>query len=102
MNTPLSTDLNNPSAIPYFLWDEPLTVAQLREKLTSASPPEQRRWLAKILREARDQDVWLFTTPGAVSRQWDELAPLLGRRREFWRFLLGAWRDAGLLGHGPA
>ena len=102
MNSPLSTDLSDPSAIPYFLWDEPLTVAQLREKLGCASLPERRRWLAKILREARDPDVWLFTTPGEVNRQWDALAPLLGRRREFWRFLLDAWRTAGLIGHEAA
>ena len=102
MNSPLSTDLSNPSAIPYFLWDEPLTMDQLREKLACASLYERRRWLAKILREARDRDVWLFTTPEEVCRQWNDLAPLLGRRREFWRFLLDAWRADGLISHEPA
>ncbi|MEJ7721557.1 MAG: hypothetical protein WKF58_14480 [Ilumatobacteraceae bacterium] len=39
------------------------------------------------MREARDTDVWKFTTPREVWRRWNEIAPQLGRRREFWRFL---------------
>jgi hypothetical protein len=64
----LSTELNNPAAIPYFLWDEPMTVAEFKQRLQTASVPEQRRLLAKLLREARDTDVWLFTTPQEVWR----------------------------------
>lgn len=98
MNTSLSTDLEKPSAVPYFLWDEPVTVAELKQRLASASRLEQARLLAKILREARDTDVWKFTTPQEVWRRWDEIAPMLGRRREFWRFLLEFWEKEGLLG----
>ncbi len=97
MNNFLSTDLDTASAIPYFLWDEPMTVAELRQKLTSASDAERTRLLAKILREARDTDVWKFTTPEEVWRGWNQIAPMLGRRREFWRFLLEAWREEGLI-----
>lgn len=94
----LSTDLNNPAAIPYFLWDEPMTVAEFKRRLKTASLPEQRRLLAKLLREARDTDVWLFTTPQEVWRRWNELAPMLGRRRAFWEWLLNCWQKEGLLG----
>ena len=97
MGVPLSTDLDDPGAVPYFLWDEPMTVAELRARLEHASPPERRRLLAKILREARDTDVWRFTTPSEVQARWRELSIHLGRRRAFWEFLLGRWRDAGLL-----
>ena len=38
----------------YFLCDEPMSVAALRERLIAASPDECIRLLAKILREARD------------------------------------------------
>lgn len=89
----LSTDLGNPQAIPYFLWDEPMSVAQLQERLRSASEPERIRLLAKILREARDTEVWRFTTLDAVVRLWPNLAPRLGRRREFWEFLLRQWGE---------
>ena len=94
----LSTNLDLPSSIPYFLWDEPMTVAELKRKLNSASVEERNRLLGKILREARDTDVWEFTTPQFVWQNWDELSKYLGRRREFWKFLLEFWDKEGLLG----
>jgi hypothetical protein len=93
----LSTDLRDPATIPYFLWDEPMTVATLRERLGTASRAEATRPLGKILREAGDPDVWLFATPAEVAVRWNDLTPHLGRRRNFWEFLLGKWREEGLL-----
>lgn len=93
----LSTDLTDPTAIPYFLWDEPMTVRELRSRLASASQPERLRLLAKILREARDTEVWLFTNPQEVAHAWPMLAPRLGRRRSFWEFLLKEWERQGRL-----
>jgi len=93
----LSTRLDDPGAIPYFLWDEPMSVAALRERLRSASVPERTRLLGKILREAKDTDVWLFTTPVEVVTRWQELVGHLGRRRPFWEYLLSRWRAEGLL-----
>ncbi len=94
----LSTRLDDPDAIPYFLWDEPMSVAQLRQRLESASAPERTRLLGKIMREAKDTDVWLFTSPAEVVARWGELLPHLGRRRAFWEYLLSRWRAEGLLG----
>jgi hypothetical protein len=94
----LSTDLGSPDSIPYFLWDEPMTVAEFRKRLQTASAPERTRLLAKLLREARDTDVWRFTTPHEVLTKWPAIAPKLGRRRAFWEFLLGCWKKEGLLG----
>jgi hypothetical protein len=74
-----------------------MTVAELRRRLESGSQAERMRLLAKILREARDTEVWCFTTLEELGRHWDELAPRLGRRRDFWEFLLGEWRRDGLL-----
>ena len=93
----LSTALDDPLAIPYFLWDEPMTVAELRLRLRAGSSEKRVRLLAKLLREARDTDVWKFTTPGEVLREWPEISMRLGRRRDFWRFLFDRWRKAGLL-----
>jgi len=47
----LSTRLDDPEAVPYFLWDEPMTVAELRARLQAAAPSERCRLLGKILRE---------------------------------------------------
>jgi hypothetical protein len=92
----LTTDLSSDDAIPYFLWDQPMTVAELRRHL-SGSPEERLRYLGTILREAREPDVWRFTTPEEVVREWTRLEPRLGRRRDFWRFLLAKWRELGLV-----
>ncbi len=96
-SAPLSTDLDDPDAVPYFLWDEPMTVRDLRRRLNTASAPEKARLLGKILREARDWEVWRFTTPGEVTRLWPKLAKHLGRRRSFWKFLLDEWWQQGRL-----
>ena len=89
----LSLDLDDPAAVPYFLWDAPMTVAELRSRLRSAEPGERVRLLGKILREARDPDVWHFTTPEEIVALWPQLELHLGRRRGFWQFLLGRWQE---------
>jgi hypothetical protein len=94
----LTTDLDDPRGIPYFLWDEPMTLAELRARLVG-DRPERLRLLGRILREARDTDVWRFTTPAEVVASWPELRRYLGRRRDFWEFLLGRWRELGLDGN---
>ena len=73
-----------------------MTVAELRRRLVS-SREERIRLLGKIMREARDTDVWLFTTPAEVTMLWPQLERNLGRRRDFWIFLLGEWRKQGLI-----
>ncbi len=97
MKSLLTSNLDLPTSVPYFLWDEPMTMAELREKLSTDSEPERMRLLGKIMREARDNDVWRFTTPKEVLLNWPKLSRYLGRRREFWKFLLDAWEKAGLL-----
>ncbi len=94
---PLSSDLSDPGAVPYFLWDDPMTVAELRARLASASDPERTRLLAVVLREARDSEVWQFTTPDEVARLWSALSRHLGNRRAFWSFLLEHWARQGKL-----
>jgi hypothetical protein len=94
---PLSTDLDDENAIPYFLWDDPMPVAEVRRRLATASQVERDRLLGKILREARDPDVWQFTTPEEVAASFERLSRYLGRRRRFWEFLLRSWQKEGLL-----
>lgn len=88
----LTADLSREDAIPYFLWDEPMTMRELRAQL-ARSEEDRVRLLGKILREARDSDVWLFTTPGEIEEHWAKVERHLGRRRDFWVFLLAQWRE---------
>lgn len=94
----LSSDLAANISTPYFMWDEPMTVSELKKKIESGSSKERTRLLGKVLREARDTDVWKFTKPQAVWDAWHDLAPHLGRRRLFWEFILKRWREEGLIG----
>ncbi len=98
MGTLLSTDLSDPQAIPYFLWDDPMTVENFKALLQSASTAERARLLGKLLREARDNDVWRFVSPMDVFAQWPVIAQHLGRRRGFWEFLFGHWQREDLIG----
>src|SRR2546426_12481243 len=93
----LSTDLDDPDAYPYFLWDDPMTNAELRHRLATASPPERTPLLGKILREANDQESWHYITPQQFAAPWGELSPPLGRSRAFWRLLLHEWSRHGVI-----
>jgi len=42
---PLSSELDDENAVPYFLWDDPMTVGEVRRRLATASPPERDRLL---------------------------------------------------------
>ena len=95
----LSVDLESPESRPYFFWDEDLSVAELRAALRSEGQADQRlRLLGKLLRAARDTDVWRFVTPADVAAALPALGRRLGRRRPFWEFLIEGWRRDGLLG----
>lgn len=95
---PLTTDLRQDRLRPYFLWDEDLSIAELKAALRRGPPRERERLLAKLLREARDIDVWEFVDPQDVAAALPSLRHRLGRRRAFWEFLIEGWRQDGILG----
>ena len=80
----------------YFTWDAPMTAAELRAALAGASDPERARLLGKLMREARDTDVWAFTSLAEVRRLLPQIDRYLGRRRAFWKYLLSSWESLGL------
>ncbi len=94
---PLTTDLSKGDHRPYFLWDEDISIAELRAKLSGDDRGERLRLLGKMLREARDIDVWHFITPQDVARDLPALGRRLGRRRAFWEFLIAGWREDGII-----
>jgi hypothetical protein len=94
---PLTTDLTRGDCRPYFLWDEDVTIDELRAALAGPEGFRRDQLLGKMLREARDVDVWAFVTPFEVARSLDRLRRRIGRRFAFWRFLIEGWRADGLL-----
>jgi hypothetical protein len=92
----MTTNLAESEKRPYFLWDEDVSIGELRLAL-SGSSPQRQRLLGKMLREARDTDVWLFVSPDVVAQELPSLERRLGRRAAFWRWLIDGWRRDGLL-----
>ncbi|MBI5851361.1 MAG: hypothetical protein HZB39_10110 [Planctomycetes bacterium] len=94
---PLSEDLDDPHAQPYFIWDVPITVRELKDILAGEDDATTALWTARVMREARYPDVWRFLTLDQVVRRHSRAERHLGRRRRFWKFLLEGWRADGLL-----
>lgn len=97
MGKPLSTDLDDPDARPYFLWSEDVTYGQLRQKLEAPDLDERALWMGRVMREARYQDVWKLLRLEDVLALLPRIDRHLGRSREFWRWLIEGWRSDGLL-----
>jgi hypothetical protein len=97
MARPLSTDLDDPGARPYFLWDEDVTVAELRANLASADPRQRALWMGRVMREARFQDVWKLLCLRDVVALFANIDLYLGRTRAFWHWILDGWRKDGFL-----
>lgn len=95
---PLTTDLTRGDLRPYFLWDEDLSIDELRCALCGTDREERLRLLGKMLREARDIDVWRFVSPDEVARELPALGRRLGRRRRFWEWLIRGWREDRIVG----
>lgn len=91
----LTTDLTRQDNRPYFLWDEDTSISELRAILSGADDAERQRLLGKMLREARDTDVWRFVSPAEVAAALPKVSRHLGRRRAFWDYLIGRWRAQG-------
>jgi hypothetical protein len=94
----LTTDMSKRDLRPYFLWDEDVSIGELHEILAGPDSPRRDQLLGKMLREARDLDVWHFVRPTEVARVLERLRRRIGRRYAFWTFLIEGWRSHGLLG----
>lgn len=93
----MTTDLTRAELRPYFFWDEDTSTGELRAALAGSDPAERLRLLGKLLREARDTDVWDFVSPEEVASALPLLGRQLGRRRRFWEYVIGSWRAQGLV-----
>ena len=94
---PLSADLADVDKRPYFLWDEDISLGEFRQRLTGPDAEDRLRMLAKLMREARDTDVWIFITPQEAADALPLLSRKLGRRQAFWDFLIDGWRRHGVI-----
>ena len=94
----ITMDLERPDAVPYFNWDAPVTNAAVRHAIASGTEDDKVFWIAKIMREARYEDVWKFVSLRRdVVPRWSTIEPHLGRAQSKWRFLIEGWKARGLI-----
>jgi len=66
----LTTDMTRRDLRPYFLWDEDVSISELHQILAGPDGVRRDQLLAKMLREARDIDVWEFVRPPRSPGCW--------------------------------
>jgi hypothetical protein len=77
---------------PYFLWDVETTLDEFRAMLAGGDREVRAYLIAKLMRQAKPDDVFQFVTLEDIRRAWPLVERHLGRSRAFWTWILGAWR----------
>lgn len=79
------------SGRPSFLWDYDMNAAQVREMLSGPGLPDRKCWLmARILSQARFEEVFEYLTVGEIARALPALR-LPAKVRERWDYALERW-----------
>lgn len=94
---PLSSNLADEDKRPYFLWDDDISLREFKQRLRGPDARDRLQMVAKLMREARDTDVWMFITPQEAADALPFLTRKLGRRQGFWDFLIGGFRRHGVI-----
>ena len=93
----MKSKLLDDSSVPYFAWDRNLSVGAIKDLIGAGSGFEWNRTASWIMREAAFADVWQFLRPDQVRESFSDLEPMLGRRKEFWQYIIGKWHELGKL-----
>lgn len=80
---------------PYFLWDTILTVDELRQRLEAPDIQSRAYWIAKVMRQAKPDDVFTFVTLEQIARDWPQLHRYLGDKASFWSWWMDMWESQG-------
>lgn len=78
---------------PYFLWDTEMTLDRFREKLAGDDREVRAYLTAKLMRQAKPDDVFQFVTLKGIRADWTLIEPHLGNSRRFWTWLLSVWAE---------
>ncbi len=92
---PLTIDLDIKDRRPYFLWDCDMTLEEFRSRLRSPDAEVRAYFIAKLMRQAKPDDVFTFVSARVIRAHWPRLNRYLGRQREFWTWLMETWERQG-------
>ncbi len=96
LNQTPADKLTDFSGRPYFLWDCKLTRAEFEKRIAKSEDSEVRAYFAaKLLRQAKPDDVFLFLTAQDIADLWHDMLPYLGKKKEFWDWLLNILAGQG-------
>ena len=87
-----SEALTDPRGRPYFLWDCDLTVTEFRARLGDSDPDVRAYLVAKLMRQAKPDDVFQFVDVSTIRTLWPHRERYLGSSRPFWSWILETWR----------
>ena len=76
---------------PYFLWDADLTLARFEALLRTGDRAVRLYLVAKLMRQAKPDDVFEFVSLEQICELWPDLRRDLGKTRAFWEWLLRQW-----------
>lgn len=76
---------------PYFLWDSDMPLKRFEELLRDGDDVVRAHLIAKLMRQAKPDDVFTFVSLKEIGELWPNLAYRLGRTRDFWTWLLTRW-----------
>ncbi len=80
---------------PYFLWDTDMPLEEFRRRLDDPDPRVSGYVHGKLMRQAKPDDVFLFTTRKRIRELWPHLDRYLGHAREFWHWIFTKWEEDG-------
>jgi hypothetical protein len=83
------------SGRPYFLWDNDITLEEFHRVLREGDDVSRGYMIAKMMRQAKPDDVFLFVTPQQIASLWPRVNPHLGAARAMWTWLFDLWEGMG-------
>lgn len=83
-NIKLSYDIKNDNAIPYFMWDYCFTNKEIKNILISSDESKKVWLIAKIMRDARFEDIWRLLDLKEILQLKHMLEHRLGHRKKLW------------------
>jgi len=73
-----------------------MTQSEFKKHLSKSEPMELRAYFAaKLLRQAKPDDVFMYLSVQDIAELWANMLPYLGKKRDFWNWFLDVQEHQG-------